>query len=311
MFRGGLSRVKLAATVARKGFPERLLYFGVAPGDDLLCSVVLRELRKRDHRRVWMMSRFPELFKGINDAAKVVPIDDLYQRFTHRVGGDFRRLVYAEFDPVTDRSDPPSRHIITELCARAGVSGKITIRPYINLTDSEIDEGRWASGKIAIQSSGLAGTHPMANKQWLPDRYQTVVDALKDRYEFIQIGSASDPKLERVRDLRGQTKIRETAAVLAHARLYIGNVGFLMHLARAVECPSVIVYGGREAPWQSGYTCNTNLHGAMPCAPCWQWNRCDFDRECMRQIQAADVVQAVITMMDRPRNPLTVDMAEI
>lgn len=84
-----------------------------------------------------------------------------------------------------------------------------------------------------------------------------------------------------------------------------------MHLARAVECPAVILYGGREAPWQSGYTCNTNLYSPLPCAPCWLWNHCDYDRECMNRITVSDVVQAIRERLARPRNPLPVDFAEV
>ena len=79
-----------------------------------------------------------------------------------------------------------------------------------------------------------------------------------------------------------------------------------MHLARAVECPCVIIYGGREAPWQSGYICNFNLYTPLPCAPYWRWNGCECDRQCMREIGVADVVSAIRQMMERPRGPLEV-----
>lgn len=84
-----------------------------------------------------------------------------------------------------------------------------------------------------------------------------------------------------------------------------------MHLARAVECPAVIVYGGREAPWQSGYICNMNLFNAVPCAPCWRHNACDFDRRCMREITVSEVVSAVRQSLDRPRHPLAIETAEL
>lgn len=84
-----------------------------------------------------------------------------------------------------------------------------------------------------------------------------------------------------------------------------------MHLARAVECPSVIVFGGREAPWQTGYICNSNLYSAVPCAPCWLSNNCDFDRQCMSSISVADVVSAIRQMLEKPRNPLAVETIDI
>jgi len=151
----------------------------------------------------------------------------------------------------------------------------------------------------------------MHNKQWFPARFQTVVEVLSKKYHFIQLGSLADPPLQHVRDLRGKTSLRESGAILSKATLLLGSVGFLMHLARAVECPSVIIYGGREAPWQSGYTCNKNLYSPVSCAPCWFWNRCDFDRMCMKSISADEVIEAIEEQLSRRRDHLVVDTALI
>jgi hypothetical protein len=291
----------------RLGLPDTLLHFGIGPGDDLLCTVVLHELRKRGNQKLWIMSKHPDLFGHNPDPERVVPIDDRYRELV----GTFRRkwqpLEYARYDAGEDRSAPPQRHIIAELCRRAGIQGEITLRPHFYLQPEERTKSVWAGGMVAIQSSGLGGQWPMRNKQWFPERFQEVVNALKEKFEFVQLGAASDPALDGVRDLRGQTKVRESAAVLANCRLFLGNVGFLMHLARAVECPSVIIFGGREAPWQSGYTGNLNLYSAEPCAPCWLWNKCDHHHVCMDKISAADVIQAVENVAHRAGSPLTVD----
>jgi len=197
------------------------------------------------------------------------------------------------------------------MCASAGMAGTISVRPYLSLTEDETQGASWAAGEVVVQSSGLGGRLPMQNKQWYEERFQAVIDALCNEIRFIQLGSASDPPLRKVRDLRGRTTIRESAAVLYNARLYVGTVGFLMHLARAVECPSVIVYGGREAPWQSGYLCNTNIYTPVPCAPCWRYNSCEFGRRCMDKIAVADVLRAIRDMLNRSRNPLAVESVEV
>ena len=297
-----------------------LLYFGYAPGDDLLCTAVMRELRKRGRDGLLMISDHRELFEGNQDPAYVRPLWARYspdsstvsicRRFVQIWGGEFTRLEYAPM-AGEDRRKSPSRHIIAEMCARAGVSGSVPIRPYLLLRDDEKSSAAWARDQIVIQSSSMAARHPMRNKQWYEDRFQRVVDDLAGEIGFIQIGSVADPPLQRVTDVRGTTRIREAAAILYHARLFVGTVGFQMHLARAVECPSVIVFGGREAPWQSGYVCNFNVYSEVPCAPCWRSNTCDFDRRCMRNISADDVVSAIRQMMERPRNPLAVEAIEI
>jgi len=300
--------------------PKVLLYFGFAAGDDLLCTAVLRELRRRDRGGLLMVSDHRELFIGNSDPAYVRPLWARYypdgstvaicRLFVRIWGGEFTRLEYAPPNGADGRT-PPSRHIIAVMCAKAGITGPVSIRPYLTLTEDERSSGAWASGRIVIQSGAMNARHPARNKQWYPERFQGVVNALCEEVEFIQLGSDDDPPLRHARDLRGATTMRESAAVLYHARLQVGLEGFLMHLARAVECPSVIVFGGRVAPHQIGYICNFNLYSAVPCAPCWRTNICDFDRQCMREISVADVVSAIRQMLDKPRSPLAVETVEI
>jgi hypothetical protein len=303
-------------SVRRSKMPRLLLHYGLALGDNLLCTAVLREFRLRGATDVGMISNNPELFHGSEDVMSVLPSHgryDLglsplstYRHFVRLSGGEFKRLEYSRFDG-SDHSAVPSRHIIAEMCASAGIAGPVAIRPYLTLTEPEKAAAVWARGRIVIQSAGMGGPFPMRNKQWYEARFQAVIDALAEEVEFIQLGSAADPLLQNANDLRGATGVRESAAILHHARLYVGTVGFLMHLARAVECPSVIIYGGREAPWQSGYICNHNLYTPLPCAPCWRWNGCEFDRKCMHEIGTADVVSAIRQMVGRPRGPLEVE----
>lgn len=304
----------------RRPLPRLVLFFGFSPGDDLLCTVVLRELRQRGKSSLLMISNNAELFKGNADPDYIRPLWSRYaaydstaaisRRFARLWGGQALQLEYAPFVGL-DRHRSPSRHIVTEMCARAGISGPVSVRPYLALSEAEKAPAAWARGRIVIQSGGMAARHPMQNKQWYHERFQGVIDALRGEIDFVQVGSTTDPELRHATDLRGRTGIRETAAVLHHALLYVGTVGFLMHLARAVECPGVIIFGGREAPWQSGYVCNLNLYSPVSCAPCWQSNTCDFDRQCMQVISVANVVAAIREMLARPRNPLCTETVEI
>lgn len=306
--------------VTRTIRPKILMYFGYAPGDDLLSTAVMRELRTRGRDGLMMISGHRELFEGNKDPTYVRPMWSRYspyrstvaicRRFVRIWGGEFIRLEYAPMDGK-DRRRPPSRHVIAEMCTRAGISGPVSIRPYLNLNEKERSLAAWASGHIAIQSSGAAARQPALLKEWYPERFQAAVDALRNEFEFIQLGSTRDPPLQNVKDLRGATTMRESAAILYNARLFVGLEGFIMHMARAVECPSVIVFGGRAAPWQLGYTCNFNLYSEVPCAPCWRQHTCDFDRRCMSNISVEDVVSAIRQMLLRPRSPLAVETIDL
>ncbi|HTX39951.1 MAG TPA: glycosyltransferase family 9 protein, partial [Bryobacteraceae bacterium] len=297
-----------------------LLYFGFALGDDLLCTAVLRELRNRGHDRILMVSDHRDLFVGNQDFTYLRPLWNRYyrdgstvaicRRFVRIWGGRFIRPEYAP-PSGKDRRRPPSRHVIAEMCAKVGITGPASIRPYLNLSDGEKASASWARDCIVIQSSGLNARHPARLKEWYPARFQHVIEALQKEFSFVQLGSREDPPLQNTRDLRGSTSLRESAAILHQARLYIGLEGFLMHLARAVECPAVIVFGGRSAPWQLGYVCNINIHSTISCAPCWRSNNCELERQCMNDISVADVVAATREMMRRPRNPLAVETVTI
>ena len=311
-WRRSLQRAGTAAfvgsLVVRHGWPGTLLYYWVSPGDDMLLTALLHEMRLRGHRRVWLMTHNPELFQDNRDVDVTLPFTPWLPAVGKRVRWN---VVRPEYHTNVENLDcdivDPGCHIITAMCRSIGLKGKIRLRPYIHLTPKEREEGRRVDRQITIQSSGLAGTTPMITKQWFPERFAAVASALKDRFNFVQIGAAADPQIPGAVDLRGKTTLRQSAAILAESITFVGTVGFPMHLARAVECRSVIVYGGREAPTQSGYRSNENLFTPLPCAPCWRRFTCPYDRECMLKISPDVVVAAIERQAARFGTPLPID----
>jgi hypothetical protein len=298
---------------ARHGPPDQVLSFGHGGiGDSLLCSAVCRELQQRAPRRLWMLSPHPALFEGNPDVAAVLPFNDDLVELLRRRG---HPVIVPHYDTNhwhEGRDDPPREHIIAALCRRSGISGgSVSLRPYLSLSAAERTAGRLAPRQVAIQSSGLSARFPMRTKEWFPDRFAGLVREMPPGVAMIQIGGRDDPLLPGVRDLRGRTSLRETAAILQASELFIGLVGFLMHLARAVDCPSVIVYGGRERPDQSGYIANLNVARSPDCSPCWLWNRCDHAMKCMDSIPASEVIAAARQRLGQPRGPLAVGVADL
>ena len=112
-------------TAIKQGRPHKLIYFGISPGDDLLCTAVLHELASRRRQKVWMMSNYPELFDGNASVARVVPVESRYREYVGLMGGTDQFVQYCEVRPELDMSVPPSRHIIAELCASAKIAGEI------------------------------------------------------------------------------------------------------------------------------------------------------------------------------------------
>ena len=98
---------------------------------------------------------------------------------------------------------------------------------------------------------------------------------------------------------------------MANSQVFIGLEGFLMHLARAVNCRSVILYGGRLKPSQIGYVANKNLYSPVECAPCWLRNPCDHNRKCMDMITVEQVLAATRYQINKFGTSLEVETATV
>ncbi|HSF14849.1 MAG TPA: glycosyltransferase family 9 protein [Vicinamibacteria bacterium] len=122
-------------------------------------------------------------------------------------------------------------------------------------------------------------------KWWSHDRYQEVVDELRGRVQFVQVGEEGHhhPPLDGVVDLRGQTDLRQLVRLVYHAQGVLSPVSLLMHLAAAVECkpgmaknrPCVVIAGGREPPHWTAYPHHQFIHtvGTLACCDdggCWK-----------------------------------------
>lgn len=269
-------------------------------GDTVMCTTVARELRRRGVKDIWLETRWVEDFAGQSMFDGVLPETYETEWLAEKLGGRIVYPAYARALPEEDREIAPAGHILGEMCRHAGIVGQIALRPYF-----EVSGGPYRGvPKDFIAISG-AGGHAVLTKNWFQERYHALSGMLRHDLPLVQLGSPAEPPIAGADDLRGRTTLRQAASVLKQARCYVGEVGGLMHLARAVDCPSVVIYGGREAPAQSGYAANVNLAGKVPCSPCWIIKNCPHDMGCMDLIQPADVAAAVRKLLDSaPARPL-------
>lgn len=295
-----------AKLVREHGRPHALFHFNGGIGDQLLCTAVAREIQRRQPRNLWFFTQSPELFVGNTDFRLVLPLDLTLVPWARLSGTRVQRLFYQDLIEGEGRDAPLHEPSIAALCRRAGVGGEVVLRPYLpQVTPAPLP--RRARPRIAIHSSCLTARYAIANKQWPVENMQSVAADLATWADLIQLGSPADPALPGAVDRRGGTLVA-AAQELAQCDLFVGLVGFLMHLARTVECPSVIVYGGREPPEITGYSCNTNLANRPACAPCWYYSRCDYERRCLTAITPEMVLTAVRAQLNAPPpRPLVAD----
>jgi hypothetical protein len=303
---------RLAWQLARWGVPPRALLFGpLSLGDDLLCTAVLREARERGEPFAMFTAR-PELFAGNSDPTRLLPIDDYHITAVRRLGTRVVQPYYIRPDPVqADRDLLPPHHIIAEMCRLAGLRGTVRLRPWLVLTAAERARGALHPRQIALHSTGLTAAIPYANKEWGAENFAAVARLLSPDFKLVQLGSTRDPALPVDVDLRGKTTLREAAAVLASSLAFVGLEGFLTHLARAVDTPATVVFGGRAGPANFGYPCNVNFYSNVSCAPCGLRNTCEYEHECMLRIPASEVAAQARSLALRPPAPLAVDTTEI
>jgi hypothetical protein len=304
--------VGFGRNVLRWGLPQRSLLFGpLSLGDDLLCTAVLREARKRG-RPFTMMTARPELFLGNADPAAVIPIDDYFVAGLRRIGACVVQPYYVRKDHADPQRDRlPRRHIIAEMCALAGLTGSVALRPYLHLTDAERAAGRKFPRQITIHSSGLAAAIPYDAKEWGVQNFAAVARQLAPHAKLVQLGSPRDPALPVDADLRGRTTLREAAAILAASDAFVGLEGFLTHLARAVDCPAAVVLGGRAPEEIFGYAANRNFTAFPECGPCARRTGCPHAMKCMNAISPDAVVAATLGLAASPRGELPADSVEI
>ncbi|MGD8628895.1 MAG: glycosyltransferase family 9 protein, partial [bacterium] len=251
-----------------------------ALGDNLLLTAVLPGLRRKypDHKIV-VETPWPELFRN---NPHIDWVTDRHMKTTRR----HIKPVYR----VRGRGGPS---LIAQMMAY--VEGGLEGSPELYLEPQELE---WARERYDGEYIAICPTNPgdfCANrKEWGTGNFQALRNLLED-YAFVQIGLASDPLLENVIDARG-LPVRRSAAVLKNSLFFVGLVGGLMHLARAVGVRSAIIYGGYEHPEITEYPGNLSFYNDVDCSPCYDSQKaqqsCDT-MKCMAGIDPREVHDAI------------------
>jgi heptosyltransferase I len=94
-------------------------------------------------------------------------------------------------------------------------------------------------------------------------------------------------------NLTGRTSLRDLVGIFTECAVAFGPDSGPMHLAAAVGCPVVSLWGStspaRSAPW--GFA-DLAIRAEIPCHPCYL-RECPIGRECMRRIAPESVVNMV------------------
>ena len=190
--------------------------------------------------------------------------------------------------PVSDR--PP-----TELAVTPEASATISARLQASgLTD----------GQFAVIHPAAA----FATKQWAANNFGRVADALSAQGLGIVIITTPNEK-SIIEEMNRNTaspavaftdlSLPEITALLARARLFVGNDSGIAHIAAAVATPSVVIFGSSNRahwrPWTSGAPAAAAevVFEEMECQPCHGYFCEKFDEpECIKRVPVERVMAA-------------------
>ncbi len=221
---------------------------------------------------------------------------------------DARRLLLTE--SVPGRDSEAALHQLNyylNLLARLGLK---TSPPDINLhlTSEELAAAKKILGEAGVDpgrplvifspgaSYGPAKRWPPASFAALGTLFQKKADA-----QVVLVGSADETGLvesvaagmeKRPVSFAGKTTLRELAALVASAGLFISNDSGPMHIANAVRVPLVALFGPTD-PARTGpfHEPALVLRKEVPCWPCL-YRKCPFDHRCLAQITPQEVYEA-------------------
>jgi len=157
-------------------------------------------------------------------------------------------------------------HIIKWTCNKIGLKDSIDLKCEIYLTKEE--SGR-ARNIIKLLPKEYVCIEPHSKTSWMKsriypfDKYQNIVNALKDKFNFVQIGAPNARKLDNALYTNGDLTFRETYGILKKASFLLSTEGGLVHLANAADTKSFTIYTSYQHPSMTMYPGNTLIDIAL------------------------------------------------
>ncbi len=148
------------------------------------------------------------------------------------------------------------------------------------------------------------------NRSWFKEEAEKVIDALKDKIDFIQVDLGEG--LKGVEHRIPEVGTRNLIALMKHCKTFVVLDSFWQHASRCFNKRGVVLWGSSN-PKNTGYDHNINIYHKDVCEdqPCWRPEGCfmDFgvrkkaedkleywqcpDVKCMKEIRGEEVIQAL------------------
>jgi heptosyltransferase-2 len=201
-------------------------------------------------------------------------------------------------------STPDGTHASRRMAMLAGVGQ--TPRPTLGLTEDDLRKaGIWLEEeKVPAGFIALAPGARWATKRW--PHFAALAARLRD--PLVVVGGPEDRALGeaireaapgRVWNSAGRFTLRESAALLRHARGLVCNDSLPLHLGAVAGCPTIAIFGPTSPKFGFGPTGPEDRvmeHPSLPCRPCSRHGpmTCPLKHHlCMRDVGVEAVARAV------------------
>ncbi|HTK69025.1 MAG TPA: lipopolysaccharide heptosyltransferase II [Candidatus Eisenbacteria bacterium] len=182
--------------------------------------------------------------------------------------------------------------------------------PRLAPLERELEAGKALLGRATRYAVVAPGASYGPAKQWGPERFASAAqDLTAHGLTIVLVGSREDAGVAKAtirplvaahtHDLTGATDLSALVGILAGADVVLSNDSGVMHLAAALERPTVGIFGSTSPVWTSADApWVRNLYAAYPCSPCFR-RTCPIGYGCLRSIEATDVSRAAVAVMGR------------
>jgi heptosyltransferase-2 len=152
-----------------------------------------------------------------------------------------------------------------------------------------------------------------AAKKWFPERFAKLADRLNESFSIqtMILGGNGDKKTAqeianmatvKLINLAGETTLGEAVHLISQCSLFISNDSGLMHIAGALNVPTIAIFGSTNPVTTSPAGNNSIIvRKEVSCSPCLK-ETCPTDFRCMKLISVEDVFQEAQKLLQDNRS---------